>query len=65
MPPPATTDESTRWPNWREETHPLDYEGTTRIIFGEQLSGTADVPHPEPATFGDFDPNPDGSNPDI
>ncbi|MBX0298036.1 hypothetical protein [Haloarcula nitratireducens] len=66
MPPPATTDESTQWPNWREDTHPLDYEDhDIRIIFGEQLSGTADVPRPEPATFGDFDPNPDGPDPDV
>ncbi|WP_135305633.1 hypothetical protein [Haloarcula amylovorans] len=66
MSPPSTADEATRWPDWREDTYPLEYEGhDVRIIFGEQLSDTVDVPRPEPATFGEFDPNPDDPDPDA
>lgn len=52
--------------NWRERTDPLGYEGRDiRIIFPEVASGNEDAPRPEPARFGDFDPNPEDPDPAV
>lgn len=55
------------WENWREQTRLLpQYEGREiRIIFEGTLSGNEDAPRSEPATFGDFDPEPDDPNPEV
>ncbi len=65
--PPFTPDDSdSSWTDWREETTPLAYSGRdVRIIFSEREQGTIHEPKPQPAVFGDFDPNPDDPDPDV
>lgn len=65
--PPFTPDDSdSSWTDWREKTTPLAYPGRDiRIIFPEREQGTVHEPKPQPAEFGDFDPNPDDPDPDV
>ena len=54
------------WPNWRDDTQLLDYDGhEIRIIFSESLGGNREAPAAEAATFGDFNPTADDPDPDI
>ena len=50
------------WPNWKEETYPLNYPGRDiRVIFEPNHTRY----EREPAEFGDFDPKEIDPDPEV
>jgi len=64
LPPPIDDDpdRNVDWPNWKEETYPLNYPGRDiRVIFEPNHTRY----EREPAEFGDFDPKEIDPDPEV